>query len=177
MYNVITDVNTQTNHPVRVLDTRSGSGRQGAGEMLGRDFNFYPGTGTSPYGTPAVPVDATAMVPNVTAASSTAPLLPDRVGDGGSQPLASNLNFIAGKVVPNRVIVPINPVTKQVSIYNFAGATDVVVDLDGYYSPDRGGSLYYPLVTPTRIVNTRPGSRMALSPVSPSPTPRVTTAT
>ena len=30
--------------------------------------------------------------------------------------------------------MPINPDTKQVSIYNFAGNTDVVVDLDGYYS-------------------------------------------
>ena len=44
------------------------------------------------------------------------------------------------------------------SIYNFAGNTDVVVDLDGYYSPWHSGSKYYPLVTPARIVDTRPGS-------------------
>ena len=54
--------------------------------------------------------------------------------------------------------MPIDPDTKQVSIYNFAGNTDVVVDLDGYYSPHHHGSLYYPLVTPARIVDTRPGS-------------------
>ena len=56
-YNAVTDVNTGTNHPVRVLDTRPGSGQQGAGETLGPDstLSFYPGTGTFPYGTPAVP--------------------------------------------------------------------------------------------------------------------------
>ena len=165
MYNAITDVNTQTNHPVRVLDTRPGSGQQGAGETFGPDstLNFSPGTGTFPYNTPAVPADATAVVLNVTAATSTADSFLTVWATGGSQPLASNLNFTAGNVVPNRVIVPTNPVTKQVSIYNFAGDTDVVVDLDGYYSPDRGGSLYYPLVMPTRIVHTRPGSGVAYS--------------
>ena len=75
------------------------------------------------------------MVLNVTAATSTADSFLTVWATGGSQPLASNLNFPAGKIVPNRVIVPINPDTKQVSIYNFAGNTDVVVDLDGYYSP------------------------------------------
>jgi hypothetical protein len=159
-YNAVTDVHTGTNHPVRVLDTRPGSGQQGAGETLGPDssLSFYPGTGTFPYGTPAVPGDATAVVLNVTAATSTADSFLTAWATGGSQPLASNLNFTAGDVVPNRVIVPINPVTKQVSIYNAAGNTDVVVDLDGYYSPYHSGSLYYPLVTPTRIVDTRPGS-------------------
>ena len=159
-YNAVTDVHTGTNHPVRVLDTRPGSGQQGAGETLGPDstLNFYPGTGTFPYGTPAVPADATAVVLNVTAATSTADSYLTAWATGGSQPLASSLNFTAGNVVPNRVIVPINPDTKQVSIYNFAGDTNVVVDLDGYYARHEDGSLYYPLVTPTRVVDTRPGS-------------------
>ncbi len=159
-YNAITDVNTGTMHPVRVLDTRPGSGQQGAGETLGPDstLSFYPGTGTFPYGTPAVPADATAVVLNVTAATSTADSYLTAWATGGSQPLASNLNFPAGKITPNRVIVPINPDTKQVSIYNFAGNTDVVVDLDGFYARHEDGSLYYPLVTPARIVDTRPGS-------------------
>ena len=159
-YNAITDVHTGLNHPVRVLDTRPGSGQQGAGETIGaqQTLSFFPGTGTFPFGTPAVPADATAVVLNVTAATSTADSFLTVWATGGSQPLASNLNFPAGTIVPNGVIVPINPITKQVSIFNAAGDTDVVVDLDGYYSPFHSGSLYFPLVTPARIVDTRPGS-------------------
>ena len=158
-YNPITDVHTNLNHPVRVLDTRPGSGQQGAGETIGPDqtLNFFPGTGTFPFGTPAVPADATAVVLNVTAATSTADSFLTVWASSGAQPLASNLNFPAGKIVPNRVIVPVDPTTKQVSIFNAFGNTDVVVDLDGYYS-HRTGSPYFPLVTPARIVDTRPGS-------------------
>ena len=159
-YNAVTNVVTTSISPTRVLDTRPGSGQQGAGETLGPDstLTFYPGTATFPGETAAVPDDATAVVLNVTAATSTADSFLTVWATGGSQPLASNLNFPAGKIVPNRVIVPINPDNQQVSIYNFAGNTDVVVDLDGYYSPHHHGSLYYPLVTPARIVDTRPGS-------------------
>ena len=158
-YNPITDVITNTIHPVRVLDTRPGSGQQGAGETIGpqQTLNFYPGTATFPDHFTAIPADATAVVLNVTAATSTADSWLTVWASGGAQPLASNLNFPAGKIVPNRVIVPIDPTTKQVSIYNAFGNTDVVVDLDGYYSHETG-SAYYPLVTPARIVDTRPGS-------------------
>ncbi len=81
---------------------------------------------------------------------------------GGRAALASNLNFLPGQTVPNRVIVPLNPVTKQVSIYNSLGTTDVVVDVDGYYTP-LFGTEYYGLVTPTRIADTRPGSGLPYS--------------
>lgn len=147
--------------PVRVLDTRPGSGQQGAGETLGpaQTLNFYPGTQT--FGTPLlanyVPSSATAVVLNVTATDPTAASFLTVWATGGAQPLASNLNFLPGQTVPNRVIVPINPATKQVSIYNYAGSTNVVVDLDGYYDPDLGTE-YYPLAAPTRIADTRPGS-------------------
>ena len=89
MYNAITDVNTGQNHPVRVLDTRPGSGQQGAGETIGaqQTLTFFPGTGTFPYGTPAVPADATAVVLNVTAATSTADSYLTVWATGGAQPL------------------------------------------------------------------------------------------
>jgi hypothetical protein len=35
-------------------------------------LSFFPGTGNFPYGTPAIPADATAVVLNVTPATSTA---------------------------------------------------------------------------------------------------------
>jgi hypothetical protein len=152
--------------PTRVLDTRAGSGQQGAGETLGPDqsLSFYPGTTTFVPGvlSPIVPSSATAVVLNVTATDATDTSYLTVWSAGGAQPLASNLNFLAGQTVPNRVIVPINPVTKQVSIFNSSGNTDVVVDLDGYYTPDYGTE-YYGLVTPTRIADTRSGSGLPYS--------------
>ena len=152
--------------PTRVLDTRPGSGQQGAGETLGpqQSLSFYPGTTTFVPGvlTPIVPSSATAVVLNVTATNPTDTSFLTVWSAGGAQPLASNLNFLAGQTVPNRVIVPLNPVTKQVSIYNSLGNTDVVVDVDGYYTP-LYGTEYYGLVTPTRIADTRPGSGLPYS--------------
>ena len=86
---------TGTIHPVRVLDTRPGSGQQGAGETLGPDstLSFFPGTATFPGEVAAVPDDATAVVLNVTEATSTADSFLTVWATGGSQPLASNLNF------------------------------------------------------------------------------------
>jgi hypothetical protein len=154
--------------PSRVLDTRFGSGQQNAGQTVGpaSTINFYPGTVTFEPGGQKVPSDATAVVLNVTATNPTASSYLTVWGTGGSQPLASNLNFPAGTTIPNRVIVPINPTTKQASVYNNLGSTDVVADVVGYFSPSAidgvttptSGSAYYPLVTPTRIADTRAGS-------------------
>ena len=152
--------------PTRVLDTRTGSGQQGAGETLGpqQTLSFFPGTTTFVPGalSPIVPSSATAVVLNVTATNPTDTSFLTVWSAGGAQPLASNLNFLPGQTVPNRVIVPLNPVTKQVSIFNFAGNTDVVVDVDGFYTP-LFGTEYYGLVTPTRIADTRPGSGLPYS--------------
>ena len=54
--------------------------------------------------------------------------------DGTSAPVASDLNFVAGLVVPNFVVVKI-PSNVSFDIYNFQGSTDVIVDVVGYYGP------------------------------------------
>ena len=51
---------------------------------------------------------------------------------GTSQPTVSNLNFSAGETISNRVIVA--PGSGYVSIYNFSGNVDVVVDVNGWYN-------------------------------------------
>jgi hypothetical protein len=157
---------SQAVSPIRVLDTRQTSGIQGAGATLGpqQSLNFYPGTTTLLPGSslPVVPPSATAVVLNVTATNPTAASYLTLWAEGGAQPLASNLNFLAGQTVSNRVIVPLNSLTEQVSIFNWAGNSDVVVDLDGYYDP-LFGTEYYPLLTPTRIADTRSGSGYAYS--------------
>jgi hypothetical protein len=108
-----------------------------------------------------VPTNATAVVVNLTEASATA--------DGGyvtaypagaSQPTASNINFNAGAQVANRVTVGVGT-NGQIDLYNFNGTTNVVVDVDGYYTaatatPPAGAGAFY-AVTPTRIADTRVG--------------------
>jgi len=127
------------NAPVRVLDTRAGSGQQGAGQTIGPDaqITFYPGTSTFAPSLTLVPLNATAVVLNLTEATETASSYLTAWATGFGQPLASDLNWPAGAgPIANRVIVPYNPLTQTVSIFNWAGSTDVVADLDGYFAPE-----------------------------------------
>ena len=129
---------TLDSSPVRVLDTRQNSGQQDAGQTLGpqQQLTFFPGTSSFVPSLTLVPPDATAVVLNLTEATETAPSYLTAWATGFGQPLASNLNWPAGAgPIANRVIVPINPVTGTVSIFNWAGSTDVVADLDGYFAP------------------------------------------
>ncbi len=111
----------------------------------------------------SVPADATAVALNVTVtdtnlAASFLTVYPA----GGPLPLASNLNWTPGQTTANLVVVPVG-LNGQVSIYDAAGSTDLVVDLEGYFSPPIPGSTsgeYSPL-TPARITDTRPGSGQA----------------
>ena len=125
------------NAPIRVLDTRQNSGQQDAGQTLGPDqqLTFYPGTSTFAPNLTLVPDDATAVVLNLTEADSTASSFLTAWATGVAQPLASDVNFLAGQTIANRVIVPYNSTTQTISVYNWAGSTDVVADLDGYFSP------------------------------------------
>ena len=158
--------NDPSGNPIRVLDTRMNSGQQGAGETLGagQTLNFYPGTvPLTNQLDPNVPEDANAVVLNVTVVNPTAASFLS-VWQAGSGPIGtfSNLNFLPGNVIANRVIVPLSPEEsggppEQVSLYNYAGSADVVVDLDGFMDIHKG-DLYYGLTTPLRISDTRAGS-------------------
>jgi hypothetical protein len=74
---------------------------------------------------------------------------------GGSVPLASNVNYSAGRSVPNRVIVGVGT-NGSVSIYNGGGTVDVVVDMNGWFSGGVDG-MGSALVTgaPSRFWDTR----------------------
>jgi hypothetical protein len=114
--------------PSRVLDTRDGTG--GTAGQLGAQSTVdltVAGVG----GVPASGV--TAVVLNVTAADASGPdsfltLFPA----GTARPVASNLNFVAGEVVPNLVIVRVQ--NGRVSIFNHAGSAHVVADVQGWFS-------------------------------------------
>ena len=143
--------------PVRALDTRVGTGaalaRVGQGGEVSLQIN----------GANSVPSNATGVVLNVTAVT------PDAAGyvtvypNGVTRPLASNLNFVPGDVVPNLVIVGIGSAGK-VNLFNANGTVDLVADIVGYYSSDNTAKQFYP-VTPVRALDTRYGTGGVSSPV------------
>ena len=67
----------------------------------------------------------------------------------------SNLNFQAGQIVPNTVTVKVGS-GSMVDLFNAVGHVDVVIDVVGYYVPDRG-SAFRPVV-PARVLDSRAGS-------------------
>jgi hypothetical protein len=140
--------------PARITDTRAGSGQPNAGKTIGAGLSLTVQV-TGAGGVPATGVSAVVM--NVTEADNTAGGFLTAYPQGTTAPTASNLNFVPGQVVANRVIVPVSA-SGQINILNHAGNTDVVVDVNGYFSDSTGaataGSLFNP-VTPARVVDTR----------------------
>ncbi|MGE0304812.1 MAG: RCC1 domain-containing protein [Acidimicrobiia bacterium] len=139
--------------PARVLDTRPGAptvdGLGVRGSRLGADETLeltVMGRG----GVPSTGVDA--VVLNVTAANVSEASYLTVWPTGVARPTASSVNMRRGDTVPNLVIAKVGE-RGSVSVYNYAGATDVVADVQGYFPT--GGS-FVPL-TPSRILETRPG--------------------
>jgi hypothetical protein len=117
-------------NPARVLDTRIGTGTGGATTRVGPgatiDLTVAGAGGVPALGVSSVILNVTVVEP--TAAGSYLTLFPA----GTARPLASNLNFVAGEIVPNLVVARVQ--NGKVSIYNNMGSTHVVADVQGWYS-------------------------------------------
>src|SRR4029077_20502350 len=146
--------------PNRVVDTRSGLGTPKAQLCAGQTISVQI-TGT--LGIPSSGVAA--VVLNVTATNTVvAPSYVTVYPTGSALPLASNLNFVPGQTVPNRVVVRVGP-GGSVDFYDAAGHTDIVADVAGWFTDGTtasGGSLFVG-VTPTRILDTRTTSKIGAS--------------
>lgn len=139
--------------PARVLDTRVGTGGVTGPVLAGQAFDV-PVTGVG--GVPASGVSA--VVLNVTAVHQSGPESFLTVYPSGTaRPLASNLNFLNGKTVPNLVIARVGT-NGRISMYNNLGAMNAVADVQGWYSSTgvTTGSTYHPL-SPARDLDTRTG--------------------
>ncbi|MCA1683556.1 MAG: hypothetical protein LC708_00250, partial [Actinobacteria bacterium] len=136
--------------PARLLDTRTGIGggaRLGPGQSL--DLVVAGRSGVPASG-------ARAVVLNVAATATTDQSFLTVYPTGTGLPLASNVNFMAGDTVSNRVMVRLGS-GGRVTIFNQAGGVDVVVDLNGWYTDSSVVSVAgtYTALQPTRIVDTR----------------------
>ncbi|MFF7181874.1 hypothetical protein [Streptomyces sp. NPDC008121] len=148
--------------PTRLMDTRAGLG--------------VPKARIGPAGTVTLQVagisgipaaGVTAVVLNVTATGPTATSFVSVYPNGTARTSASNLNFTAGKTIPNLVVVPV--VNGKVSFYNHSGSVDLLADVAGYYTTDGTGSTYK-AVTPTRLMDTRAGLGVPAAKVGPGGT-------
>ena len=134
--------------PNRIMDTRPAAG--GAGPIGFRSSRNL--TVANPDGTGPAPADATAVVMNVTVTETTANSFLAVYPAGGTRPLVSNLNWVAGETRPNLVEVPVGD-NGQVTFYNNDGSTQVIADLAGYFSPS--SSTKFAPLSPSRILDTR----------------------
>ncbi len=141
-------------NPQRILDTRNGTGapaRLGAGQVLALHVAGVAG----------VPADALAVVVNTTVTGPSGPGFLTVWPCGQPQPLASNLNYVAGQTVPNLVVAKLGA-GGQLCMYSLA-ATDVVADVAGYFP---AGSDFTPIINPQRILDTRSGLGAPAGPVA-----------
>ncbi len=137
--------------PIRLMDTRRGGstidqlyrGEGALGSGLSRSVRVSGRGGLPDTGVGSVVLNVTAVGPT---ASSYLTVWPQ----GKPQPNASSLNFVAGKTIPNMVIVPAGA-GGNVSIFNEMGNTDVIVDLLGWFP---AGPVFTGL-SPARLMDTR----------------------
>ncbi len=127
--------------PCRILDTRVAGGTLAGG--FSRDFNAVVGSGgnfSSQGGSATdcgvVAAGQAAVVINLTAVTPTGAGYATAYPFGTTRPLASSVNYTAGAIVNNSIVVklPSPLTTKDFTVYTFA-ASDFVADIVGYYAP------------------------------------------
>ena len=119
--------------PCRLFDTRPATQVGPRNTPLGSGETYtQPVVGTN--GNCIIPAEATAVAMNVTTVDGTSGSFLTVWPADAAQPLASNLNWIAGApATPNKVDVKLSADGK-VSIFNFSGSVDVLADIVGYYA-------------------------------------------
>jgi hypothetical protein len=136
--------------PCRVADTRNPEGPFGAPALAAgatREFDI-------PQSACNIPATAVAYSLNVT-------VVPDGVLDyltlwpsGQPQPVASTLNSLDGRVKANAAITPAGT-NGGVTVFAY-NATNVILDIDGYFVPaGTPSSLAFIPITPCRVADTR----------------------
>jgi hypothetical protein len=139
--------------PFRLVDTRTGATDPAtyAGKTLAAASSLnaqVSGVGTVPAGATAAVLNVTAIEPTV--ANGGADGFLTVFPEGATMPTVSNLNFVPNQNVANLVTVALSS-SGGITIYNNSGKTDVVVDVEGYYTSSLTGGLYN-AVSPVRVL-------------------------
>ncbi|MCB1249118.1 MAG: S8 family serine peptidase [Acidimicrobiales bacterium] len=152
--------------PVRVLDTRDGTG-SGVAAPVGPggwvDLDVAPATGL-PVG------EVTSVLVNLTAVGASTPTHLTMWGAGFPEPATSSINVLGGETRANAVVARVGP-DGTVRVRNNSGSVHVVVDLFGAW--DAGGDAatglrYDAARLPVRVLDTRTGTGSgAAAPIGP----------
>ncbi len=117
--------------PTRICDTRSAVDY--ITSCTGQTLGPHGSIAVTVAGVDGVPSNATAVVLNVTVTDTTASSYLSLYPSGTTQPTISDLNWAAGKTVPNLAVVEAGS-GGQVVVFNDSGSADVVIDVVGWYS-------------------------------------------
>jgi hypothetical protein len=160
--------------PVRICDTRAGnpsslSGGDGQCNGTGNSGERLSGGGTQTIQVATnngIPAGAIAVVLNVTVVNPAGNGYVTVFSEGAQRPVTANVNFQTGQTTGNRVVVPLSTTGAtpgQVAVFS-SQATDLVIDVSGYYtSPGGSGSVYTSVGPAIRICDTRAGNPSTLS--------------
>jgi len=148
--------------PKRLVDTRLSEGGNGpiGGEVLSR-VNIIGETLSVGNSVQAVPTTVTASALNVTVVGPASAGFATVYPCTDQRPLASNLNFVSGDVVPNNVVAPVGA-TGEICVFTNVSA-DVIVDIAGWFEQVEGSG--FTAATPKRLLDTRAESRVGPRPV------------
>jgi len=134
--------------PCRVADTRTGQPLPAGGT---RNFNVTQSACNVPASAQAYSLNMTAVPPGPLTYLTAWPA-------GQAQPIVSTLNALQGQIAANAAIVPAGGGPSgpgAIGVY-VSDASNVIVDIDGYFAaPGGAGALYFHPVTPCRVADTR----------------------
>jgi hypothetical protein len=141
--------------PCRVADTRNAAASLGGPSLASGQARSFPVLA----GTCNIPPTAQAYSLNFAAVPKGPLGFITAWATGQSQPVASTLNAPTGAVAANAAIVPAGA-SGAISIFA-SNATDLVIDINGYFAPMTTGGLSLYNVTPCRVLDTRSPSGAA----------------
>jgi RHS repeat-associated protein len=145
-------------NPTRILDTRT-STRTGLCPTTTPQCTTVPAFGSRTVqvsGRGGVPVTGVQqVVVNITAVNGTGAGLLTAWAAGAPQPGTINVSYSAGQVVSALSFVPV-AANGQVSVASLFAGTDVVFDVVGWVSAPSASNQAFNVVTPTRVLDTRP---------------------
>jgi hypothetical protein len=136
--------------PCRVADTRNATGPLGGPSLAAQGTRSFPILGSSC----GVPASAQAYSLNFAAVPKGSTLgFMTAWPAGQTQPLVASLNDPTGTVLSNAVVVPAGA-NGALSVFS-TDATDLVIDINGYFAPAGAGGLSLYTVAPCRVIDTR----------------------
>jgi hypothetical protein len=135
--------------PCRVVDTRNPNGPLGGPSFAAQDVRTFPVLSSSCN----IPASARAYALNFAAVPSGPLGYITAWPTGQVQPIVASLNAPTGAVTANAVIVGAGT-NGSVDVFALS-ATDLVIDITGYFAPPGAGGLSLYNVAPCRVLDTR----------------------